>query len=121
MNRLVYTVFVFFWSSVATLLIVHGLADEPAPAATPVSAAPTYTLAQVAKHDRLDDCWMAIRGQVYDFTTYIPEHPTSPRVLAPWCGKDATEGMETKGRGRQHSPNAWSLMDAYRIGNLAGE
>ncbi len=116
MNRLVYTVFVAFWSSVATLLIMHWLAAPPPEAA---AEWPVFTLAEVAEHDSLDDCWMAIRGEVYDFTDYIPEHPTPPRIMEPWCGREATEGMETKGRNRPHSGYAWELMEQYRIGSLA--
>lgn len=115
MNRLVYTVFVFFWSSIATLLIVHWLFAPPV--RVPVEL-PTFTLDEVAEHDSLDDCWMAIRGKVYDLTEYVPEHPTSPRVLERWCGREATEGMETKGIGRPHSRYAWEMLEEYLIGRL---
>ena len=115
MNRLVYTVFVFFWSSIATLLIVHGLATPPADKA---DRQPVFTLAEVAEHASLENCWMAIHGQVYDLTQYVPEHPAPRRVLQPWCGIEATEGMETKGRARPHSSYAWGLLDRYRIGSL---
>ncbi len=115
MNRLVYTVFVFFWSSIATLLIVHGLTAPPAEA---TGRLPAFSISQVASHNRLEDCWMAIRGQVYDLTAYVPAHPASRRVLQPWCGTEATEGMETKGRARSHSDYAWGLLEQYRIGIL---
>ena len=118
MNRLVYTVFVFFWSSIATLLVVHALSAPPAGTA---GEQRRFSLADVAKHNRLEDCWMAIRGQVYDLTEYVPEHPTSRRVLQPWCGIEATEGMETKGRDRPHTDYAWSLLERYRIGSLKQE
>ena len=115
MNRLVYTVFVFFWSSIATLLVVHALSEPPA--GTDVGQR-MITLAEVAQHDSLDDCWMAIRGQVYDLTAYVPEHPAARSVLIPWCGIEATEGMETKGRNRPHTEYAWGLLERYRIGSL---
>ncbi len=119
MNRIVYTAFVAFWSSVATLLAVHWL--TPAPEEQPAPEAPVFTLAEVAERDRLDDCWMTIRGEVYDLTDYIPEHPTPTRVLEPWCGTEATEGMETKGRSRPHSDYAWDLLERYWIGSLSGK
>ena len=115
MNRLIYTVFVFFWSSIATLLIVHGLFAPPADTA---GKQQVFTLAEVAEHNRLEDCWMAIRGQVYDLTEYVPEHPAPRRVLQRWCGAEATEGMETKDRNRPHTEYAWGLLEPYRIGSL---
>lgn len=117
MKRLVYTVFVAFWSSIGTLLVVHAQTKPPA---KPAAAERAYTLAQVGEHAKLEDCWMAIRGQVYDLTAYIPQHPTSRRVLQPWCGTDATEGMDDKGIGRPHSEHAWGLLAKYRIGRLQG-
>lgn len=118
MNRLVYTVFIFFWSSIATLLIVHALSAPPADTA---DTQRVFTLAEVVAHDTLEDCWMAIRGQVYDLTEYVPEHPAARSVLKPWCGIDATEGMETKGRARPHSEYAWGLLERYRIGSIKNE
>ncbi|WP_440997401.1 cytochrome b5 domain-containing protein [Arhodomonas sp. SL1] len=119
MNRVIYTAFVAFWSSIATLLIVQALVAAPAEGED--EGAGVYTLAEVAEHDSIEGCWMVIRGAVYDLTEYIPRHPTDREVLAPWCGTEATEGMETKGVGREHSDYAWGLLEDYRIGRLAGE
>lgn len=116
MKRLVYTVFVAFWSSIGTLLVVHAQTKAPAKPAAPAER--VFTLAQVGEHAKLEDCWMAIRGGVYDLTAYVPQHPTSKRVLQPWCGTDATEGMDDKGIGRPHSEQAWKLLEQYRIGVL---
>jgi cytochrome b involved in lipid metabolism len=78
-----------------------------------------YTLAEIARHATSKDCWMAIRGQVYDFTTYVPQHPADSSVFVPWCGKEASEAYQSKTRGRPHSPYADQLMTRYRIGVLA--
>lgn len=80
-----------------------------------------YTLEQVAEHNTLDSCWMAIDGQVYDVTRQIPIHPTEPEVLEPWCGREATEGMRTQGQDQEHSPAAWAMLQIYRKGRLVGE
>ncbi|MEQ8803636.1 cytochrome b5 domain-containing protein [Haliea sp.] len=124
MKKVVFATFVAFWSSIATIATLHAMAPTEAPAGTgqePVAAAattPGYTLEQVAGHATLDDCWMAIDGAVYDLTAYVPSHPTPAFVLEPWCGKEATEGMRTKGYGRDHSPAAWAMMEEYRVGAL---
>ncbi len=125
MKKVVFAAFVAFWSSIATIATLHAMGPEDAPAAAAqatapdAAAVPSYTLAQVAEHASLDNCWMAIEGHVYDVTAYVPNHPTPPFVLEQWCGKEATEGMRTKGYGRDHSPAAWSMAEQYRIGVLA--
>lgn len=124
MKKVVFATFVAFWSSVATIATLNAMGPGEAPGATPQDNASTtaeatgYTLEQVAEHTTLDDCWMAINGAVYDFTAYVPNHPTPAFVLEQWCGKEATEGMRTKGYGRDHSPAAWAMMEAYRVGAL---
>ena len=124
MKKVVFATFVAFWSSIATIATLHAMSPAEVSAGTgqePVAAAAEtsgYTLEQVAEHATLDDCWMAIDGAVYDFTDYVPNHPTPAFVMEQWCGKEATEGMRTKGYGRDHSPAAWAMMEAYRLGPL---
>jgi cytochrome b involved in lipid metabolism len=116
MNRLLYLASTaLFWIVVAWLWLGDD-ADRPAPAS---SARVAYTLAEIAQHDRREDCWMAIRGQVYDFTAYLPDHPTRPQVLLPSCGTDATRAYETKNVGRAHTPYADTLLEKYRLGPLS--
>lgn len=94
---------------------------RPDAAAAPpeaVAAEKGFTLAEVARHARPDDCWMAIDRVVYDFTAYLPRHPAEPDLMTAWCGKEATEAYRTKMRGRPHSPRADQLMQGYRIGRL---
>jgi cytochrome b involved in lipid metabolism len=122
MKKTVFAAFVAFWSSIITVATLHAMDTSTATAAsaaeTQAAALPGYTLQQVAEHRTLQDCWMAIEGVVYDFTAYIPDHPTPPFVLEQWCGKDATEGMRTKGYGRDHTPSAWAMMEQYQVGQL---
>ena len=118
MNKLVFSAFIAFWSSVITLLAVSSLAGETS--APRDDALPVYTLSDVAEHDREESCWMAIEDRVYDLTGYLPKHPTPLAVMLEWCGREATEGMRTKGYGRDHSQMAWEMLDDYLIGKLAG-
>lgn len=74
---------------------------------------------QVAEHDRPEDCWMAIDSGVYDLTPYLPQHPTNPRVISAWCGKEASHAFATKGSNRPHSAYAHALLEKYRIGVLS--
>ena len=123
MKKVVFATFVAFWSSIATIATLNAMGPTETPAAAGqdkanATEASGYTLQQVAEHATLDDCWMAIDGAVYDFTGYVPNHPTPAFVLEQWCGKEATEGMRTKGYGRDHSPAAWAMMEEYRVGAL---
>lgn len=77
-----------------------------------------YTPAELAAHNREDDCWMVINGLVYDFTTYLPQHPAPPEMMLVWCGNEATQAFRTKTKGRPHSPFAVQLLTQYRIGKL---
>ncbi len=117
MKKTAFAAFIAFWTSIFTMLTLHALL----PSATAADNETTYTLEQIAAHDQIEDCWMAIQGRVYNFTDYIPIHPAPPNVMNSWCGKEATEGMMTKGYGSDHSPAAWEMMAAYLIGTLIEE
>ena len=80
----------------------------------------SYMPEKIAGHGRVDDCWMAIEGQVYDITAYLPDHPSEPELVLPWCGKEATQAWQTKSKGRPHSARANQLLAKYRIGKLNG-
>jgi cytochrome b involved in lipid metabolism len=122
MKKLIWSTFVAFWASVITILALAWLApDETVATAAEPDGERVVTLAELAEHATPDDCWMAIRGRVYDFSAYIPQHPTPPAVMTAWCGKEATEPYDTKGYGRPHSPAADALLDHYFIGVLAGD
>jgi cytochrome b involved in lipid metabolism len=120
-----------FWAAVMAFAVA-GTSTPPALASLPSASAPAtqspasakpserrYTLADVARHATEADCWMAINGVVYDLTAYLPDHPSRPSVVLPWCGKEATEAYKTKTKGRPHSPEADQLLPTYRIGVLA--
>ena len=74
--------------------------------------------AEVAHHDRPEDCWLVIRGKVYDVSDYISVHPAPPRTITDHCGKESTMAFETKEHRRSHSPQAWQLLDAYLVGEV---
>lgn len=112
-----------FWAASVWLPEAPAASGAPNPQAAPTpQAAPArqthYTLSEVARHATRNDCWMAIRGQVYDFTRYVPQHPSDPSVFLPWCGKEASQAYRTKSKGRSHSSYADQLMIQYRIGVL---
>lgn len=53
-----------------------------------------YTLEEVAQHNKKDDCWVVIGGQVLDATSFLPDHPGGPKAIMLYAGRDATEEFE---------------------------
>ena len=106
MRRLFILSTVAFWLAIAAFGAANVLhrPDASGPALVPAGAA--FTLVELARHDKAADCWMAIDGAVYNLTAYLPQHPSDPAVILPWCGKDATAAYHTKTKGRPHSSRA---------------
>jgi cytochrome b involved in lipid metabolism len=117
MRRLYIHATAVFWLLVAAVAIVGHWSPAADPAAAPATER-LIPVEELARHALPDDCWMAIRGAVHDVSAYLPEHPSQPSVVLPWCGREATEAYETKTRGRRHSAQADELLARYRIGRL---
>ncbi|ORC86592.1 flavoprotein subunit-like protein [Trypanosoma theileri] len=49
-----------------------------------------FTRAEVAKHNKPNDCWCIIAGQVLDLTAFLPDHPGGKQSILLYAGKDAT-------------------------------
>ncbi len=54
------------------------------------SSTPSYTLADVAKHNTASNCWTAINGNVYDVTAWINRHPGGADAILSICGIDGS-------------------------------
>lgn len=105
-------VFVLAWSGLAAL----AMWSAPPPASAGELQARRLTAEEIARHDRLEDCWIVIRGKVYDVTSYIDVHPAPRRTITDHCGEESTWAFETKERERAHSQEAWELLDRYLVG-----
>jgi cytochrome b involved in lipid metabolism len=77
---------------------------------------PLYTMADVEARNSEADCWTAIRGEVYDLTEWIRQHPGGARGILSLCGTDGTQAFEGQHGGRD-GPE--STLDGYVIGSLA--
>ena len=45
----------------------------------------------VAKHNKKDDCWVIVDGQVLDVTSFLPDRPGGEKAILLYAGRDATE------------------------------
>ena len=55
----------------------------------------SYSLNEVKLHQTPEDCWMAIEGQVYDLSNYLPDHDRYLDIRE-WCGQEATADYNSK-------------------------
>lgn len=53
--------------------------------------AKTYTYDEVQQHRSKDSCWVVLYGDVYDVTSFLPEHPGGSKIIIQLAGTDATE------------------------------
>merc|ERR1711939_832141 len=53
-----------------------------------------YSLEEVAKHNKKEDLWIAVKGIVMNVTDWVDEHPGGPQALFSHMGKDASEEFE---------------------------
>ncbi|KAJ5675130.1 uncharacterized protein N7477_005064 [Penicillium maclennaniae] len=50
-----------------------------------------YSMEEIAKHNKKDDLWIAVKGIVLDVTNWLDEHPGGANALFNFMGRDATE------------------------------
>lgn len=48
------------------------------------------TRQELALHNTVDDCWVAVNGKVYNVTPYLDFHPGGVEEMMRGAGKDAT-------------------------------
>jgi L-lactate dehydrogenase (cytochrome) len=58
--------------------------------------------------------WLSIKGEVYDLTQYLNQHPGGAKVLLACCGKEADEPYQLF-----HGHTSYlSRLKSYRVGRL---
>lgn len=88
---------------------------------TPTGTNKTYSASEIAKHNSDGDCWLIINNNVYSVGSFMDRHPSGAYTILPYCGQEATQAFDTKGRGsrgRGHSYQANQLLNDYLIGTL---
>lgn len=83
---------------------------------TDTSEVAGITLAEVAKHSTVEDCWVAVDGKVYDLTEFASQHPGGEGNIAQICGTDGTSAFKGQHGGESTPINT---LSNYEIGLLA--
>ncbi|XP_017043074.1 cytochrome b5 [Drosophila ficusphila] len=75
-----------------------------------------YELSEVAQNNGKNGkpCWLIIKGNVYDVTKFLSEHPGGSEALLEYAGKDATKAFKQAG----HSSDAEKDLKNYKIGEI---
>ncbi|KAJ8070158.1 hypothetical protein OCU04_000551 [Sclerotinia nivalis] len=74
------------------------------------------SLAEVQKHNKINDLWLVIHHNVYDVTNYLEDHPGGADSLLEVGGQNSTVAFEDVG----HSADARETMESFLIGRLEG-
>lgn len=89
--------------------------DPPKTPAT--TASDGVTMLEVSRHSKDDDCWVAIRGEAYDLSEWLPRHPGGPSRIGRVCGTDATAEFSKKHDGQQRP---LTTLEQYKLGPVVG-
>jgi len=88
----------------APTLAPPSLPPMPPPVAAPVGGGEADATAgqlrivsaeELAAHKSASSCWVALHGKVYDFTSFLEEHPAGPESILKLGGTDGTDMYET--------------------------
>ncbi len=93
------------------------VATSSEPATTVVPAATSgITSAEVANHTTRENCWSTINGNVYDLTSWIPQHPGGEQAILQLCGTDGSAKYNGQHGG---APKQATILFGFKIGIAA--
>ena len=75
----------------------------------------TLTATEVLKHSTATDCWSVVKGEVYDLTTYVKDHPGGANLIKAICGKDGSSSFASQHAGASKPKN---ILAAFDLGPL---
>ena len=76
----------------------------------------TFSMTEVASHNTPENCYTAVRGDVYNLTAWITAHPGGEKAILKLCGIDGTAAFEGKHGGQ---PKQEETLESFKIGKLA--
>jgi cytochrome b involved in lipid metabolism len=73
------------------------------------------TAAEVLTHSTATDCWSVIKGEVYDLTAYVKDHPGGASLIKAICGLDGSAAFAGEHAGAATPKN---ILAAFALGPL---
>jgi fatty acid desaturase/predicted heme/steroid binding protein len=71
-----------------------------------------FAWSEVHKHNSAEDCWVVVKGKVYDVTSWVPKHPGGNQILN-GAGREATALFQS-----YHKLNVEKALAKYEIGDV---
>lgn len=79
----------------AALVAGFSIWNMNAPLQSDVAFASVFPVAEVMKHNTLEDCWIAIDGHVYDVSNFLAMHPGGAARILRFAGGDASNAFKS--------------------------
>lgn len=73
-----------------------------------------YTWSEVIKHKTHEDCWIVVKGKVYDVTSWIPKHPGGEMMIMSNGGRESTAPFIS-----YHPSYVQNKLEQYCIGEVS--
>ena len=78
-----------------------------------------FTMCEVRRHNRREDCWLVAHKRVYDATSFIDSHPAGPDPILLRAGKDVTSDYDFHSSVSQK--RYWKPLQIGRVVHCARE
>jgi len=65
---------------------------------------------EISKHNKETDCWLVVKGNVYDVTTWVNKHPGG-RIILNGAGRESTAMFMS-----YHPQKVYPMLSKYQIG-----
>lgn len=74
-----------------------------------------FSMSEIQKHDKIDDCWVVIDNCVYNVSDWIQHHPGGKTLIEQNAGKDITEKFKSA---HNIYGSSFDVLENYLIGHL---
>lgn len=81
---------------------------------------PTIPSRDVAPHNSEKSCYVTVGANVFDITSFLPDHPGGGDLILKYGGRDVSEIMLDESS-HTHSENAYEILQENLIGFIADE
>jgi fatty acid desaturase len=73
-----------------------------------------FAWSEVMKHKTHDDCWIVVKGKIYDVTSWISNHPGGPQMIIANGGRESTAAFIS-----YHPSYVQNKLPQYLIGEVS--